>query len=132
MYTWYKNYKDFQYWQSLNVACALGNPMRTMRRMAPQIAYILWVSVMRPVSGSTSARVSCMEAWSLAWMMRLLAELQEKRNVSSLPLKLHQVYLPVTLPFSLDLSQESAHFTSSNKEASDVWSNHEEHLACFA
>lgn len=32
---------------------------------------------MRPVSGSTSAKVSCIDAWSLAWMIRLLAELQQ-------------------------------------------------------
>lgn len=56
----------------------------TIRRIAPQIAYILWVSVMRPVSGSTSARVSCIDAWSLAWMMRLLAELQQKKKFKSI------------------------------------------------
>lgn len=49
-----------------------------MRRIAPQIAYILWESVIRPVSGSTSARVNCIDAWSLACMIRLLAELQHK------------------------------------------------------
>lgn len=44
-------------------------------RMDPQMAYTLEVPVMLPVLGSTSTRFSCTEAWSLAWMMRLLAEL---------------------------------------------------------
>lgn len=45
-------------------------------RMAPQIAYTFVLLVMMPVCGSTSAKLSWTDAWSLAWMMRLLAELQ--------------------------------------------------------
>ena len=48
----------------------------TIRRMAPHIAYIFDVSVIRPVCGSTSAMLIWIEAWSLAWIIRLLAELK--------------------------------------------------------
>lgn len=47
-------------------------------RMAPQIANTFEEPVMIPVLGSTSAKLIWTEAWSLAWMMRLLAELQWK------------------------------------------------------
>lgn len=46
--------------------------------IAPQTTYILEVSAARPVAGSTSAMTSCTEAWSLAWIRRLLAELKLK------------------------------------------------------
>lgn len=48
----------------------------TIRLMAPHIAYIFDVSVIRPVCGSTSAILIWIEAWSLAWIIRLLAELK--------------------------------------------------------
>lgn len=50
-------------------------------RMDPQMAYTLDVPVMLPVLGSTSTRLSCTEAWSLAWMMRLLAELEDNKKI---------------------------------------------------
>merc|ERR1719220_654368 len=43
-------------------------------RIVPQIAYVLDVPVILPVFSSTSAMLSWMEAWSLAAMIRLLAE----------------------------------------------------------
>jgi hypothetical protein len=48
----------------------------TILLMAPHIAYIFDVSVIRPVCGSTSAILIWIEAWSLAWIIRLLAELK--------------------------------------------------------
>lgn len=48
--------------------------------IAPQMAYVFDVAVMIPVAGSTSAMLKWTEAWSLAWMIRLLAELEVKKN----------------------------------------------------
>merc|ERR1719348_823553 len=42
--------------------------------IAPQMAYVLNVPVIRPVDSSTSARLIWMEAWSLAARILLLAE----------------------------------------------------------
>lgn len=49
-----------------------------MRLIWPQIAYIFRLSVVRPVAGSTSAMAIWMEAWSLAAMILLLAELKKE------------------------------------------------------
>lgn len=51
-------------------------------RMAPQMAYTFDVPVMEPVFGSTSTMLICTEAWSLAWMIRLLAELHKHININ--------------------------------------------------
>ena len=53
-----------------------------IRRMAPQMAYVLLVPVIRPVSGSTSAKFIWMEAWSLAAMIRFEAELRRNKRSS--------------------------------------------------
>jgi len=50
----------------------------TIRRIAPLMVKILWFPVMRPVAESISAKLICIEAWSLAGMIRLLAELLTK------------------------------------------------------
>jgi hypothetical protein len=50
----------------------------TILLMAPHIAYIFVASVIRPVCGSTSAILIWIEAWSFAWMIRLLEELRTK------------------------------------------------------
>lgn len=44
-------------------------------RMAPQMAYTFEVPFIAPVLGSTFTMLICTEAWSLAWMIRLLVEL---------------------------------------------------------
>ena len=51
-----------------------------IRRMAPQTAYVLYAPVMRPVDSSTSAKLSWIDAWSLAAMIRLLAELKTEKD----------------------------------------------------
>ena len=53
-------------------------------RIVPQIAYVLDVPVILPVFSSTSAMLSWMEAWSLAAMIRLLAELDYENKKESL------------------------------------------------
>lgn len=66
-----------QNWQVLSNIHMQGTSWQlTIRRMAPHIAYIFDVSVIRPVCGSTSAILIWIEAWSLAWIIRLLAELK--------------------------------------------------------
>jgi len=66
-----------QNWQVLSDIHMQGTSRQlTIRLMAPQIAYIFDVSVIRPVCGSTSAILIWIEAWSLAWIIRLLAELK--------------------------------------------------------
>ena len=53
----------------------ISSSMFTIWRIEPLMAYVLYVPVMTPRTGSTSAMLSWMEAWSRALMMRLLAEL---------------------------------------------------------
>lgn len=61
---------------SFLVSLTMQSSDSPMRRMAPHTTYILEVSAARPVAGSTSAITSCTDAWSLAWIRRLLAELE--------------------------------------------------------
>ena len=66
-----------QSWQVLSGIHMHGTSWQlTILLMAPHIAYIFDVSVIRPVCGSTSAILIWIEAWSLAWIIRLLAELK--------------------------------------------------------
>lgn len=53
-------------------------------RMAPQMAYTLEVPFIAPVLGSTLTMLICTEAWSLAWMIRLLVELFTHRKTKTL------------------------------------------------
>jgi hypothetical protein len=48
-------------------------------------------SVIRPVVSSTSARLIWMEAWSLAWMIRLLAVLETINNIIQVINKTHNI-----------------------------------------
>lgn len=67
-------------WIKYNMYCTLN--ILTIRRIAPLMVNILWFPVMRPVDESISAKLIWIEAWSLAGMIRLLAELLKNYKMS--------------------------------------------------